>query len=162
LLERARKVRAWTAKAGVLFVMNDRPDIARLAEADGVHLGQEDMPVQDARRILGPGALIGVSTHSLDQARQAVLDGASYIGVGPAFPSGTKSFSEFPGERLIREVAEETSLPAFVIGGINLKTIDRAVAAGAQRVAVSQAICQADEPRLATLELVRRLRRSSS
>src|SRR5207244_6391606 len=97
LLERARRVREWTRKAGVLFIMNDRPDVARLVEADGVHVGQDELGVKDARRILGAGPLIGVSTHSIDQVRQAVLDGASYIGVGPTFPGSTKSFAEFPG-----------------------------------------------------------------
>src|SRR5205807_8984108 len=92
LLERARDVRRWTREVGALFIVNDRPDVARLAEADGVHLGQGDMPVKDARRILGPDALIGVSTHDLDQLRQAVLDGAGYVGVGPTFPSQTKQF----------------------------------------------------------------------
>jgi thiamine-phosphate pyrophosphorylase len=147
LLERARKVRQWTAKSDVLFILNDRPDIARLAEADGVHLGQDDLPVKEARRIIGPDALIGVSTHSLEQAQQAVRDGASYLGVGPTFPSGTKHFEEFPGLELVRQVTTETSLPAFVLGGMNLQTLPEAVAAGAQRVAVSQAICQAEDPR---------------
>ena len=162
LLERARKVRIWTAKAGVLFIMNDRADIAKLAEADGVHLGQEDLSVKDARRIIGPGALIGVSTHNLDQVRQAILDGASYIGVGPTFPSGTKSFAEFPGEELLRRVAVETSIPAFAIGGVSLETIDRALAAGAQRVAVSQAICQADDPQSVAARLVGRMANPST
>src|SRR5207248_6725982 len=93
LLERAREIRRWTREAGALFIVNDRPDIARLVEADGVHLGQDDLPVKEARRILGPDALIGVSTHDIEQLRQAVLDGASYIGVGPTFPSDTKDFT---------------------------------------------------------------------
>src|SRR5207249_3555462 len=83
LLERARSVRRWTRQAGALFLVNDRPDIARLAEADGVHLGQDDLSVKDARRIVGPDLLIGVSTHDLDQVRRAILDGASYLGIGP-------------------------------------------------------------------------------
>jgi thiamine-phosphate pyrophosphorylase len=147
LLERAQQVRRWTRKANVLFIMNDRPDLARLAEADGVHLGQDDLGVKEARRILGPDALIGVSTHNLDQVRQAVIDGASYIGVGPTFASTTKHFAELPGLEFVRLAAEETSLPAFVIGGVNLETVHAAVAAGARRVAVSQAICQAEDPR---------------
>src|SRR5205085_7136644 len=72
LLERARDVRRWTRKAGVLFIVNDRPDVARLAEADGVHLGQDDLPVREARRVLGPVALVGVSTHTIEQVRHAV------------------------------------------------------------------------------------------
>jgi thiamine-phosphate pyrophosphorylase len=146
LLDRARQVRRWTRQAGVLFIMNDRPDIARLAEADGVHLGQEDLPVKDARRIMGADALIGVSTHNLEQVRQAVLDGASYLGVGPTFPSRTKEFEELAGLAFVRQATAATSLPLFVIGGVNLETVGAAVAAGARRIAVSQAICQADDP----------------
>src|SRR5206468_11654961 len=104
LLERARKVRRWTRQAGALFIMNDRPDIARLVEADGVHLGQDDMPVKEARRIVGPDLLIGISTHNLDQVWQAILDGANYIGIGPTFPSATKEFPEFPGLDLVSRV----------------------------------------------------------
>jgi thiamine-phosphate pyrophosphorylase len=149
LLEKARAARAVTRKAGVLFIMNDRPDIARLAEADGVHLGQDDLPVHEARRILGPEALIGVSTHTIAQVRQAVLEGASYIGVGPTFASTTKSFASFPGLDFVLQTSAETSLPAFVIGGITLENLSEAVAAGGRRVAVSRAICQAEEPRKA-------------
>jgi thiamine-phosphate pyrophosphorylase len=147
LLERARQMRAWTRKLGVLFIMNDRPDVARLADADGVHLGQDDMSVADARRLLGPDALIGVSTHNLDQLRRAVLEGASYIGVGPVFPSATKNFDRLAGMAYVRQALAETSLPAFVIGGITLETLPEAVAAGARRAAVSHAICQSDNPR---------------
>jgi thiamine-phosphate pyrophosphorylase len=146
LVERARKVRKWTRQAGTLFIMNDRPDIARLVEADGVHLGQDDMAVKEARRILGPEALIGVSTHNLEQLRQAVLEGASYIGVGPTFPSGTKSFEQLAGLDFVRQAAAETTLPVFVIGGVNLENLSMAIEAGARRVAVSQSICQADDP----------------
>jgi thiamine-phosphate pyrophosphorylase len=157
LLELARDVRRWTHKAGALFIMNDRPDIARLVDADGVHLGQDDMPVKEARRILGPDAIIGVSTHDIDQLRQAVLDGASYAGVGPTFPSGTKDFTELAGLGFVRQATAETSLPAFVIGGVSAKTIGAAVAAGTRRVAVSQAICEADDPQAAAAELLRAL-----
>ena len=123
----------------MLFIVNDRPDVARLVEADGVHLGQDDLPVREARRILGPDALIGVSTHDLEQVRRAVLDGASYVGVGPTFPSGTKEFAELRGPgRSCAAAAAETSLPAFVIGGVDLETVGAAAAAGARRVAVSQ------------------------
>jgi thiamine-phosphate pyrophosphorylase len=157
LCERARQMRRWTRKAGARFIMNDRPDIARLAEADGVHLGQDDMAVQEARRIVGPQAIIGISTHNLEQVRKAVLDGASYIGVGPTFPSGTKNFAELAGLEFVRQAVQETTLPAFIIGGIDLDTIDSAVAAGARRVAVSQAIGQSDEPGLVARTLLQRL-----
>jgi thiamine-phosphate pyrophosphorylase len=154
-LERARQVRRWTRKANVLFILNDRPDLAHLAEADGVHLGQEDLGVKEARRILGPDALIGVSTHNLEQVRQAMIDGASYIGVGPAFASMTKCFEALPGLEFIRSAVAETSLPAFVIGGVNLETIAAAMEAGARRVAVSQAICQAEDPRAVAAQMRR-------
>jgi thiamine-phosphate pyrophosphorylase len=147
LLQRAREVRRLTHKAGVLFIVNDRPDIARLVEADGVHLGQNDLPVKEARRLLGSRALIGVSTHTIEQVRAAVLDGASYLGIGPAFSSGTKVFDHLPGPAFIRAALAETTLPAFAIGGINLKTVGAAVESGARRVAVSQAIAQAEDPR---------------
>lgn len=146
LLERARNIRRWTRKAGTLFIVNDRPDIARLSEADGVHLGQDDLSVKDARRILGPEPLIGVSTHTLDQVRRAVLDGADYIGFGPTFPSQTKHFDQFPGVEFIRAAAAETSLPAFALGGISPETIADAVCAGACRVAVSAAVTRSEEP----------------
>lgn len=153
LVDRARRVRRWTRQACVLFIVNDRPDVARLAEADGVHLGQDDMTVKDARRVLGPDAIIGVSTHSLEQLRRAVLDGANYVGVGPVFPSETKSFAEFPGLDYVRAAAE-TSLPAFAIGGVSARTVGDVIAAGARRVAVGAAVAAADEPRLAAGELV--------
>ena len=141
LLERARLLRSLTQNVAqppsavdvepsqpgaATLIMNDRPDLAALAGADGVHVGQEELSVKDARSIVGPEMLIGVSTHSIEQARQAVLDGANYLGVGPTFPSGTKSFGEFPGVALLREVAAEIRLPAFAIGGIGPQNVGRA------------------------------------
>jgi thiamine-phosphate pyrophosphorylase len=157
LLERARRVRRWTREAGVLFIMNDRPDLARLAEADGVHLGQDDLSAKEARRILGPDALIGVSTHTTAQLQQAVLDGAGYVGIGPTFASKTKAFSELAGLAFVKSAAEATTLPAFAIGGVNAENIDEVVAAGARRIAVSQAVLASDHPRAAAVELLRRL-----
>jgi thiamine-phosphate pyrophosphorylase len=147
LIQRARRVRELTRKAGALFIVNDRPDIARLADADGVHLGQDDLSIRDARRIVGPDSLIGVSTHSIDQMRRAVLGGADYLGVGPVFPSRTKEFAEFPGLEFVRQAAAETSLPTIALGGITLDNLPEVLAAGVRRVAVSSAIAAADEPR---------------
>jgi thiamine-phosphate pyrophosphorylase len=137
--------------------MNDRPDIGLLAEADGVHVGQEDLSVKEVRRILGADGLIGVSTHSLAQARQAILDGASYIGVGPVFPSVTKEFSDHPGLRLVRDVSAETTLPIFAIGGIGPENVGEVIEAGAGRVAVSGAVCRAQAPREIAAALRRKL-----
>lgn len=120
-----------------LFIMNDRPDLALVCRADGVHVGQEELPVRDVRQILGDGKLVGVSTHSLEQARQAVLDGADYIGVGPVFPSPTKTFEVFPGLELVREVGVEITLPAFAIGGIGRSNVEKVWQAGIPRVAAA-------------------------
>ena len=153
LLERARNVRRWTRETRTLFIVNDRPDIARLVEADGVHLGQDDLSVKEARAIVGPDALIGVSTHNPEQIRQAILHGASYVGVGPTFRSATKDFKALAGLDFVREATALTKLPAFVIGGVNAGNIREAVEAGARRVAVSAAVCQADDPRVAAARL---------
>lgn len=127
-------------------IINDRPDIAAIAKADGVHLGQDDLPLAEARRILGPGKLIGVSTHSIEQARAAVLAGADYLGAGPTFPSRTKSFDEFPGLDYLRQVAADIRLPTFAIGGIDATNIDAVLNTGIGRVAISSAVTGAVDP----------------
>jgi thiamine-phosphate pyrophosphorylase len=146
LFQRAAALREITRGAGVLFIMNDRPDLAVAAQADGVHVGQEDVSVKAARTIVGPDALIGVSTHSIEQTRQAVLDGANYIGVGPTFPSETKQFDRFPGLDLLRVVAAEIRLPAFAIGGIGPENLAEVLQTGIGRVAVSGAVLGASDP----------------
>ncbi|MCS6865457.1 MAG: thiamine phosphate synthase [Gemmataceae bacterium] len=146
LLAWAKVVRQITRELGKLLIINDRCDIALLAEADGVHIGQEDLSVKDARRIVGPRRLIGVSTHSLEQLRQAVVDGADYVGIGPVFPSPTKPFESFPGLEFVRAATRESSLPAFALGGLSVSNIGEVIAAGAIRVAVSSAICQSPDP----------------
>jgi thiamine-phosphate pyrophosphorylase len=129
-----------------LFIVNDRPDLAVLARADGVHVGQEELSVREVRQIVGPEMLVGVSTHSIEQARQAVLDGADYLGCGPTFPSGTKQFDQFPGADFLRQVAAEISLPAFAIGGITRENLPQVLATGITRVAVSGAIAGDADP----------------
>lgn len=157
LLQRARRLAALTSASPTLFIMNDRADVAALARADGVHVGQEELTLKDARAIVGPEALVGVSTHSIEQAREAVLDGADYIGVGPVFPSGTKQFVDYPGVELLRAVASEISLPAFAIGGIGPENLDAVLAAGFSRIAVSGAVSGAAYPGRAAEELLARL-----
>ena len=157
LLLHARRIRRITRDTGALLIMNDRPDLAVLCEADGVHVGQDELSIHDVRRIVGPNCLIGVSTHSIEQARRAVLEGASCIGVGPVFQSGTKSFDEFAGLDFVREVAAEIQLPWFPIGGVDLTNVDEVVEAGASRIAVSGAICRAANPRQTAEQLVARL-----
>ena len=137
-----------------LVIINDRPDVAAVVDADGVHVGQDEMLVKDARTIVGPRRLIGVSTHSIEQARAAVLDGANYLGVGPTFPSRTKSFDAFPGLALVRQVAAEIRLPAFAIGGIDATNVGEVAAAGLPRIAVSSAVTGSAQPR-AVVEALR-------
>jgi thiamine-phosphate pyrophosphorylase len=153
-LRHARELRKLTRDHGALLIVNDRPDLALLSEADGVHLGQDDLPLHEARKLLGPDAIIGASTHDLAQLRQAVVEGASYVGVGPTFPSRTKEFDTFAGLAFVQAALAETSLPAFAIGGIDLHTIAQARSAGARRVAVSHAVCAATDPRAAVRDLL--------
>ena len=156
-LRRAREVRILTVQAKARFLVNDRPDLARLAGADGVHLGQDDVTVRDARRVVGPAALVGVSTHDRDQLDQAVLAGAGYLGVGPVYPSATKDFSACAGLSFVRHAAESTNLPWFAIGGIDAESLDDVLDAGARRIAVSSAVVRAEFPRQATAALRARL-----
>lgn len=146
LLQRARHLRDWTRPSNTLMIVNDRPDLAALSHADGVHVGQEELSIKDARTIVGANVLVGVSTHSIEQARQAVLEGADYIGVGPTFPSQTKTFANFPGLELLRQVSAEIRLPAFAIGGINNTNIESVNQAGFRRVAVGNAITESGDP----------------
>jgi thiamine-phosphate pyrophosphorylase len=159
LLRRARELRVLTAQAGVPLIMNDRIDVGRLAGCDGVHLGQEDLSIRDARRIMGPTSHIGVSTHDRAQLDAAILAGAGYLGVGPVFPSPTKEFSEpeLAGLAYVGLAATTTTLPWFAIGGINEQNLDRVLDAGATRIAVSAAVSRADSPRRAVSRLKARL-----
>ena len=138
LLEMAKDLRKLTRAHQALFIVNNRPDIARLADADGVHLGQDDLAVGEARKILGEGKLIGVSTHGMDQARRAVKDGADYIGVGPVYPTQTKKNVVAPVTlKYVQEVAEAGfPIPFFAIGGIKFHNLDEVMSAGARRIAV--------------------------
>ena len=127
-------------------IVNDRPDLARLAGADGVHLGQSDLNPNDARKIVGNQLLIGVSTSNLDQAKQAKADGANYCGVGPMFATTTKHKPDLAGPDYLRDYLECNALPHLAIGGINGDNINELVEVGCQGIAVSSAICAAENP----------------
>lgn len=146
LIDAGRALAELTRGTETRFIMNDRADLALACNADGVHLGQDDVRVSDARRILGAAKIIGVSTHSIEQAKQAVLDGANYIGVGPVFPSQTKQFDSHVGLDLVSSVATEIQLPAFAIGGIHRDNLDAVLAAGLNRIAVSAAVMNSRSP----------------
>jgi thiamine-phosphate pyrophosphorylase len=158
LLNRARQLRDLTAAHGILLIINDRPDIARLANADGVHLGQDDIPVADARAIAGPTILIGRSTHALDQARDAMKEPIDYIAVGPMFPSRTKPADQIPGPPLLHDVLSETLLPVVAIGGITVDNLALLKSDRPYAIAVSQAIIAAKDPRRATEQFLAALR----
>jgi thiamine-phosphate pyrophosphorylase len=145
-LRLAERCRRLTAEAGVLFVVNDRVDVAMAADADGVHLGQDDLPVAVARR-LWPGRLVGRSTHSLEQAVAAVAEGADYVGVGPVYATPTKPGRAAVGLSLVAAVAASAlvRVPWFAIGGIDADCVGGVVAAGARRVAVVRAVCEAGD-----------------
>jgi thiamine-phosphate pyrophosphorylase len=124
-------------------VVNDRVDLAQSLHADGVHLGQDDLPVGEARRLAGEGIAIGVSTHSVEQARKACREGADYIGIGPIFPTSTKVVGPALGIDGFRAILREANVPAFAVGGITPANIEDLATAGARRAAVSSAILTA-------------------
>jgi thiamine-phosphate pyrophosphorylase len=144
LLRAAQAVRALCDEHGALFILNDRPDLAVRAGADGVHLGQDDMQIERARDIVGPELLIGRSTHSPAQVDGAA--GADYIGVGPIHATPTKRGRPAVGLELVRYAAVHAAVPFFAIGGLDAATLADTVAAGATRAAVVRAISEAADP----------------
>ena len=145
LLARAAALVALCRARGRLCVINDRVDVALACDADGVHLGQDDLPPRVARQLLGPHRLIGVSTHAIAQAQQAVRDGADYIGVGPVFPSRTKPRDITPGLAYARQVAELISIPAVAIAGITPENVAQVRATGLQSIAVTASVLGAPD-----------------
>ncbi len=145
-LRRARMVAQRCRQAGVISIINDRPDIAQLAGADGVHLGQTDLPCAEARKLLGHGPIIGVSTENLIQARQAVHDGATYVGVGPMFPTNTKEKPRIAGPAYAADAVKSVSVPCVAIGGIMPENVGALTTVGVCCVAVCSAIIGAADP----------------
>ncbi len=154
----AAQVCALVRAGGGTFIVNDRVDVAQAVGADGVHLGQEDLPLADARKIMGPDKLIGISTHNLKQAVEAEGGGADYIGFGPIFPTSTKEHPDpVVGLAGLREVRAKVRLPIVAIGGITTKDVREVVAAGAHCVAVISAVLAAPDPGKAMAELVKEI-----
>jgi len=146
LLEQAREIREIAREAGAIFIVNDRADVALLADADGVHLGQDDLPIAKAREILGREKLIGLSTHNLKQAIKAEFEGAAYIGFGPVFGTTTKADAEeAKGLQALREIRKSVNIPIVAIGGINIENVIDVISAGADAVAVISAIVKAGD-----------------
>ena len=134
-----------TSDAGVPLVINDYPEVARAVEAEGVHVGQDDLPIAQARGLAGPNCWVGKSTHSLAQATAAQSEGADYIGFGPLFATPTKPDYVPIGLEDIRCVHELVSVPIFCIGGIKLENLQRVIAAGARRVVIVSGLLQAPD-----------------
>ena len=156
LIRLGLKTRKIARKYRKLFFMNDRVDLALAISADGVHLGQEDMPLAMTRALIrrsGAKMWIGKSTHNLRQATKAVIEGADYIGVGPVFSTPTKPHAVAAGLRFVRQAALKVRLPWVAIGGIDLSNIKDVIKAGATRVAVVRAVFASREPELAAQKL---------
>jgi thiamine-phosphate pyrophosphorylase len=153
ILAAAASARALCDAAGALFFVNDRPDLAAAAGADGVHVGQDDVPVARARALAGEGLLVGLSTHTPEQVDAAGDAGADYIGVGPVHATPTKAGRPAVGTALVAHAAAHASMPFFAIGGIDAATAPAVVAAGALRLAVVRAITGAADPESAARAL---------
>ncbi|HKO28107.1 MAG TPA: thiamine phosphate synthase [Solirubrobacteraceae bacterium] len=146
------------ATHGALFVLNDRPDLVAATGADGVHVGQDDVAVSDARAIVGPDHLIGLSTHSPEQIDAAAALGVDYIGVGPVHATPTKPGRPAVGLELVGYAAEHATVPFFAIGGISPENVEAVRSAGAERIAVVRALTDASDP----VRAARRLRQGIS
>ena len=144
MFKEAKVLRDMTKEAGVEFIINDHVELALMVEADGVHIGQDDWPLLEVRKLIGDDKIIGVSTHSEKQAREAVKLGADYIGVGPIFDTKTKDY-ETVGVEYLQFVAQNISIPFVAIGGIKEHNIDQVIKAGAKSVALVTEITQAKD-----------------
>ncbi len=160
-LRLAERVALLAHDAAVPFIVNDRADIAFAVGADGVHLGQADLPIEWARRIL-PGRIIGRSSHEAAHAERAIADGASYFAVGPVWETPTKPGRPAAGLRYVRDVAARAlTIPWFAIGGITLDNVGEVLAAGAERIALVRAVLDAPDPAAAAHRFVEALRGSA-
>jgi thiamine-phosphate pyrophosphorylase len=158
LLAAAAAIAPRARAAGALFLVNDRPDVARLVDADGVHLGQDDVPVPAARHVLGAGKLVGVSTHDPGELAGAVAAGADYVGVGPVYATTSKAGALAPrGPDLVRAARRLTTLPLVAIGGITPDTAAVVLDAGADAVAMIGALVRAADPEATVRTTVARL-----
>jgi len=144
IYKEALAIRALTLRRNVTFIVNDYIDIALAVDADGVHLGQDDMPVKEARKIIGRGKIIGVSTHSLRQALDAEASGADYIGFGPIFKTRTKDAGEPKGIISLKKLGEQVNIPIAAIGGITYNNAREVLNNGADAIAVASGILSGD------------------
>ncbi len=156
-LEMAQKLCELCHKYDALFIVNDRADIALEVNADGVHLGQQDIPIALAKRILGPNKIIGRSTTNPQEMAKAITEGADYIGVGPVYATPTKPDKQAAGLDYVKYATEHSPIPWFAIGGIDENNLTEVMASGATQVAVVRAIMEADDPKKTTQQLLKKL-----
>jgi thiamine-phosphate pyrophosphorylase len=157
-LESARRLGEICRKMEVPFVVNDEVVIASEIGADGVHLGNEDMPVKEAKDIIGPHKIVGKSARTVRQAKTAEDEGADYIGLGPVFYTDSKQIDEPIGVDVIRRAAKSLRIPLFAIGGINLENLDQLIDAGGRRIAVISAVVSSENVKASAASLLDRLR----
>jgi thiamine-phosphate diphosphorylase len=159
-LPRACAIRELCREYDALFIVNDHVDLALACAADGVHLGQKDLPVETVQPWTPAGFLIGISTNNADEARQAERGGAGYVAVGSIFPTGSKETTRPASPQRLREVKQAVDIPVVAIGGINEENVAQVVEAGADAVAVISAVCGAEDVEEATRRLVAKLRQA--
>jgi thiamine-phosphate pyrophosphorylase len=157
VLKFAAKLAKYLVPTKTLFIVNDYVDVAALSLADGVHLGQGDLSLQQARKILGKDKLIGISCHNLAQALQAQKEGADYIGIGPIYATATKPGFRGIGLAVAAELKSKIKIPYFAIGNINESNLKETVAAGISRIAVCRVILEADDPKCAVKRIYNKL-----
>ena len=154
----AIKLARFLSKTKILFIVNDYIDVALICGADGVHLGQDDIPLKEARKLLGRDKIIGISCHNLSQALKAQKEGADYIGIGPIYPSATKPEYRAIGLRVLQQLKDKIKIPYFAIGNIHEGNIKEITASGARRIAVCRAILKADDPNHAASQLLKKIK----
>ncbi|MEY8750558.1 thiamine phosphate synthase [Alkalicoccobacillus gibsonii] len=155
VLKKAQKLRELTKKYDVPFIVNDHIDVALAVEADGIHVGQDDLPLADVRKIVGPDMIIGISTHKLEEAKKAEEGGADYIGVGPIFPTNSKEDVVDPvTTSYIQQIETDITIPYVAIGGIKRHNLKEVMAAGAKRVCMITEIVEATDVRARCEEII--------
>jgi thiamine-phosphate pyrophosphorylase len=154
-IDESLAIRSLLARHGIPLIINDRVDVALAVKADGIHLGQKDMPCRMARQIIPESMIVGISVESLDDAIAAQKDGADYLGVSPIYPTPTKTDTAQPlGLEGLRSIRSEVDLPLVGIGGLNADNVEAVIHNGADGVAVVSAIVAADDPEAATRDLI--------
>lgn len=162
VLQKARALRELTKKYDVTFIVNDHIDVALSVDADGIHLGQDDLPLVEARKIVGPNKIIGISTHAIEEAREAERNGADYIGVGPIFATNSKEDVTDPvSTNYIKQVVQEITIPFVAIGGIKLHNVDEVLQAGATRICAISEIVGASDVRAVCESFIEKIKQRS-